>query len=270
MHNTVEPLYKGQFRASHFVVERLSSSFVGRLFIPQRVSKCHRPLLCRRHFSLSIFCYVTDPNISFPIGWPSGRYSFPEAREGCPLNFHRGCVYQDDEDSSNANHFTNAQLVVGQFDSNMKLCYCTRLDAKPSVFKWQPGRYCIARKLDACPSLGFETGELYWDDEDSSNDNRESGIPPDGRYDSNTQISYCCRADGDIETPMVMPIDKPFVLYQYNRHGCQKVKDMHATEVILYTDDEDSRNGNRCSNAHPYDDNCSGRDHRVFMCYYHK
>jgi CUB/sushi domain-containing protein len=42
-------------------------------------------------------------------------------------------------------------------------------------------------------NLGFSSGYVYWDDEDLNNDNSRGGALPDGTYDKNTRIYYCCR-----------------------------------------------------------------------------
>ena len=42
------------------------------------------------------------------------------------------------------------------------------------------------------------TGHLHWDDEDNSNANKRSGVLPDGNYNCNTDIHFCCRNDPKI------------------------------------------------------------------------
>ena len=39
------------------------------------------------------------------------------------------------------------------------------------------------------------TGYLHWDDEDRRNANKRSGTLPDGVYNRNTKIYFCCRND---------------------------------------------------------------------------
>ena len=39
------------------------------------------------------------------------------------------------------------------------------------------------------------TGYLHWDDEDTRNANKLSGVLPDGSYGRNTDIYFCCRND---------------------------------------------------------------------------
>ncbi|CAG2214849.1 unnamed protein product [Mytilus edulis] len=70
--------------------------------------------------------------------------------------------------------------------------YCTKTTYSGSSDSWPKGNYCFARKCGSCPS-GFCTGFIYWDDEDTSNRNCKYGVLPDGQYDRNTKINYCCR-----------------------------------------------------------------------------
>ena len=51
--------------------------------------------------------------------------------------------------------------------------------------------YCITRGLFYVS--GFTQGYITWDDEDIGNRNDHGGALPDGTYDSNTRIYYCCR-----------------------------------------------------------------------------
>jgi len=37
-------------------------------------------------------------------------------------------------------------------------------------------------------------GFLYWDDEDVGNANDFGGVMPDGEYDKDTRMYYCCRS----------------------------------------------------------------------------
>jgi hypothetical protein len=40
---------------------------------------------------------------------------------------------------------------------------------------------------------GFNSGFIYWDDEDHNNENSHGGTLPDGEFGRNTKIYYCCR-----------------------------------------------------------------------------
>ena len=82
--------------------------------------------------------------------------------------------------------------------------YCTKAFSGTSEFTWPRGKYCIARYGGSCPS-GFYGGHIHWDDEDSGNINGKQDPIPDGNYDRNTRIYYCCRGDGDVNEPMLLP-----------------------------------------------------------------
>lgn len=215
----------------------------------------------------TIVCHVQLYYLNPEIRWPRGTYSLPKAASGCPPGFASGCVHQDNEDSRNANRFHNTHLISGEFGRNIRICYCTRLhDDTSSAFSWPAGQYCIARRGGSCPS-GFANGDIYWDDEDSRNANHISGHVPDGVYNSNTRIYYCCRRDGSRANPILLPTSTRFILYQHHSRGCQAVSGMRATEIHVRFDDEDSRNRNTCGGAHPYDTGCSN-NHMIYLCYY--
>ena len=220
------------------------------------------------HFSTFFkFILYTDPTISIPVTWPGGKFAFPEPAQGCPVGFVHGCRYHDTEDFNNDNQFKNANLLRGSFDSNIDMCYCVRRDDISSLFDWLPGRYCIARRGGSCPPGGrFRSGSIYWDDEDLSNNNRVSGVLPDGEYGRNTNMFYCCRGDGDVNQEILLPTTNPFVLYQYNSRGCQKVAGMTATEIYIRYDNEDIHNTDSCDDG-PLNDSCGG-NHRIYMCLY--
>ncbi len=208
--------------------------------------------------------FFTDPSITVPLTWPSGKWSLPEPREGCEPGFTHGCRGHDTQGS---NAFTNAHLLTGSFqEDDINMCYCTKTSDITSPFRWPEGRYCIARYGNVCPA-DFQNGQIYWDDEDSNNQNTVTGIIPDGTYDSNTEIQYCCRSDGDTEKKIDLPNMRSFVLYQYSYKGCQEVSGMSSEEVMVMYDNEDTFNGSKCSGTTPYDNN-DCKNHRIYMCYY--
>ena len=115
---------------------------------------------------------------------------------------------------------------------------------------------------------GFSNGAIRWDDEDSSNANRKSGSLPDGTYDGDTYMKYCCRSDGSTYTAIDLPTHKPFYLFRYSATRCQQVKNMRVTEEWFYWDDEDSSNNDRKEGAHPKDTG-DADDHKIHYCYYY-
>ena len=93
------------------------------------------------------------------------------------------------------------------------------------------------------------------------------GILPDGEYDRNTKIFFCCRSDAPSNKPMLMPTHDPFVLYRHTGH-CQKVQGMTVQEDYIEWINEGVRNKDEASGAFP--DNYSGkkRRHRLHYCHY--
>jgi len=82
-------------------------------------------------------------------------------------------------------------------------------------------------------------------------------------------MDFCCRYDGSINTPMLLPINKSFVLWQFLRQGCQKVRGMNVRELSIKFDTEDNRNDDEYTGSVPYDKGCSS-NHDIYMCHYDK
>jgi len=133
----------------------------------------------------------------------------------------------------------------------------------------------LCRYGSKCPDDAFQEGRIIWDDEDSDNINhvkpsgQDSTVMPSGEYDRNTKIDFCCRNDGSITTPMLLPTANSFVLWQYQTRGCQRVRGMNSRELFILWDDEDDDNIDSCSGSHPYNENCS-RNHHIWMCHYYR
>ncbi|PIK48303.1 hypothetical protein BSL78_14842 [Apostichopus japonicus] len=86
---------------------------------------------------------------------------------------------------------------------------------------------------------GFKTGYIKWDDEDGNNGNSYSGTLPDGTYDQDTVIFFCCRNDGPTYRPIPLPTDDPFVLFPTDEE-CQEVQGM-TSELQWYKWDTENR-----------------------------
>ena len=131
---------------------------------------------------------------------------------------------------------------------------------------WPKGHYCIYKK-GTCPS-GFKEGWVHWDDEDDDNHNAKSGILPDGTYNHDTEIRFCCRRDGISYTyPIHLPKSKPFYLLRIGGY-CQTVAGMLVTEEWIRWDSEDSSNHEGRGGVHPDTGNESHNNH-LYFCYYH-
>ncbi|KAL9962437.1 hypothetical protein ACROYT_G031541 [Oculina patagonica] len=125
------------------------------------------------------------------------------------------------------------------------------------------------RLLYALRHLGFSEGYIYWDDENDDNINRVSGSLPDGVYDRNTKIFYCCRNDGYVTNAIDLPTDRPFVLFKAQNYPCQHVKGMHVREEWFYWDNEDAALGSHYGGKHP-DLVFSNNNIKLNYCYYFK
>ncbi|KAI8493807.1 hypothetical protein Bbelb_281540 [Branchiostoma belcheri] len=121
--------------------------------------------------------------------WPTGTYGLPRTNTGCPVaagvSWCTGVRHHDTEDSTADNQWTNGMHFDGDFwKNNMKQKFCMKTTPGDGDGNWPRGSYCVFKK-SGCPG-GFQSGEIYWDDEDDDNKNSRSGVVPDGSYDSNT------------------------------------------------------------------------------------
>jgi hypothetical protein len=76
---------------------------------------------------------------------------------------------------------------------------------------------------------GFQVGYIGMDDLNGLEFMQTvNGSVPDGMYDKDTGFFFCCRFDGDIETPIILPKEEPFVLFKANGStDCQSVRGRH-------------------------------------------
>ena len=75
------------------------------------------------------------------------------------------------------------------------------------------GSYCIY-KSGTCPK-SMRSGWVIWDDEDYKNKNSIGGFLPDGSYDKDTKIEYCCQHEGHWYDSIELPVSQPFYLLTY-------------------------------------------------------
>lgn len=115
----------------------------------------------------------------------------------------------------------------------------------------------------------MEDGSITWDDEDhdhNTNKNEINGYLPDGQYDVNTRIYYCCQNQGYWYNPVELPVDRPFYLLPYSRN-CQRVKWALSTlEYIIY-DTEDDQNGDQFDGTHVFTNQVKSLP-KIYYCYY--
>ena len=214
--------------------------------------------------------YCTDPTITVKIEpeWPDGTYALPMPRGGCSRvgSWSVGYRHQDTEDARNKNSKSSGieQKMGVEVGSDIRFFYCVKTSRGSSGYQWPKGTYCIAKR-GSCPTGFNKHGSIYWDDEDSNNKNRRWGTLPDGRYDTNTEVQYCCRNDGRHSTPMTLPIMERFILYRYGGR-CQLVRGMRYSQLYIKWDDEDAGNDNNCKGDHP-DASCNNNQ-ELYFCYY--
>ena len=126
------------------------------------------------------------------------------------------------------------------------------------------GQYCIYKK-ERCPE-GLNYGFVYWDDDNFWNKNSKTGTLPDGVYNRNTKIEFCCRTDGNKNKPVVLPTSRPFFLLAYKLPRCQMVKWAVSSLEWIYYDTEDLLNNDDRGGRYPYD---AATSHpTIYYCYY--
>jgi hypothetical protein len=150
-------------------------------------------------------------------------------------------IYMDDEDSANNSSRTG---WVGSISSTTRLSFC-RIDG--SAFQgtgWcAAGEYAVLKLGTTCPNGSVEFSR-YFDNEDTSNNNSNSGnISPSTQSSSGTRLTFCaftryplakCTAGSPV-------IEFPDVGISYGVFADSTVYGARETGSV-YTDDEDTSN----------------------------
>nr|XP_006817987.1 PREDICTED: uncharacterized protein LOC100374173 [Saccoglossus kowalevskii] len=216
----------------------------------------------------------SDPIVQTPLTWPEGSYGLPLAVSGCPVGagfeWARGSRFQDTENDGANSWSTPYRLEGPVYTNDMQQNFCTKTTGLVSQYdwSWSKGQYCIY-KYGGCPQ-NFLPSYVYWDDEDDFPQlNSIDGTLPDGTYDRNTQIMFCCRNDGDATTPMYLPFDVPFFLIK-STPVCQQVGYMVADEEWFRWDTQDTLNEDDVGGiVPPYNTRRDGEtEHQLHYCYY--
>ena len=119
----------------------------------------------------------------------------------------------------------------------------------------------------------MKEGSVKWDDEDLSNKNQKKGTLPDGTYDKNTMIKYCCQDEGHWYNAVQLPVDRPFYLLPHNSASfknpkCQLVKwAMSWLEYIVYNT-EKRNNHNALKGSHVFVHSSRESLLTMYYCYY--
>lgn len=215
--------------------------------------------------------FIDPPIIVHPkLTWLSGTFALPMPKGGCSEGLSKGCVKQDTYNLVNPNLWSygiSSRLNVDVNQNYIITCFCIKTEERLNSDEviWPRGSYCIARKDYHCPQ-GFGEGFIKWDDKDINNKNAHKGVLPDGEYDSNTKIYFCCRNDGSSNKPVQMPAEMSFVLYRYGRQ-CQKVAGMSVQEDFIQWNDELAFNRDKNYGHYP-DDDGGKREHKLHYCHY--
>ncbi|XP_068755958.1 uncharacterized protein [Montipora capricornis] len=214
-----------------------------------------------------------DPEVRIPLTWPFGTYGLPMTKSGCPDGdfWHKGTRYHDTEDDDSDNYWSDPYDLAGKVDkNNMEQKFCMKTKSKTSEYElpWPKGKYCIYKKGD-CPE-GFGNGYVRWDDADGASTNKVTGQLPDGVYDKNTKIFFCCRDDGYTTNVINLSTNAPFVLLKHNTHQCQMVNNTKIKEEFFRWDNEDFIPHNtKAQGKHPFLD-IDSNNLKIDYCYYYK
>ena len=114
----------------------------------------------------------------------------------------------------------------------------------------------------------MKEGYIKWDDEDRAIENNEiNGALPDGKYNDDTQIYYCCQNQGSWYNSIELPVDQPFYLLPFAKANCQRVKwSLSTLEYITY-DTEDSVNIDHFKEPHVFTNKQQSLP-KIYYCYY--
>ncbi|KAL4234548.1 hypothetical protein ACF0H5_006189 [Mactra antiquata] len=188
--------------------------------------------------------------------WPEGNYALLKPEAGCPNDvpgqWTEGSRLHF---STGRNYFSNPLTLHGNYSPDFmhhEFCIHGTVSSKPSTLKyktyWEPGSYCILRRKGNCPR-GFSDGYLMFDDKERNNStvSTTSGDLPDGDYGPDTGLYFCCRKDGSVHTPLVLPKEENFVLFMNKGEtACQNVRGMdHSIQSFTFNGESGDKHQHR-------------------------
>ena len=109
-------------------------------------------------------------------------------------------------------------------------------------------------------------GWVKWDDENYQNTNKAGGSLPDGSYNKDTVIHYCCQTSGNWNDVIELPVSQPFYLLTSNSNSmpkCQMVKWAFSYLEYIIFDTNDQNNADEQEGEHIF---LEGR--KLYYCYY--
>ena len=112
----------------------------------------------------------------------------------------------------------------------------------------------------------MKSGWVKWDDTNYKNKNRNEGYLPDGSYNKDTTIYYCCQTEGHWYDVIELPVSQPFYLLTSSSAGspkCQMVKWAFSYLEYIVFDTEDDDNGDDKGGQHVFKEG-----DKLYYCYY--
>lgn len=213
--------------------------------------------------------------------WPKGTYGIPAEKSGCPADYidkktsmwtTGSRLHQTEKGShSSRNNHLFGMDGDGERYSHVHQRFCMKMTHRSDdKYHFMPGKYCIFKKNDCPPK--FKEGWIYWDDAApwfSTTIQDVSGTLPDGEYNRNTKIEYCCRNDGVTHEAVFLPPYQPFFLLKFG-DTCQEVAGMDVSEEWINWSGEKSINRDSTGGLHPTIEREENPNPftKLFYCYY--
>ena len=170
--------------------------------------------------------------------WPEGKYGLPMVASSlCPsstnFSWATGSRYHDTVGTNKRSTNFHLATSVNKYSVEQRFCIKdvdTDYDSRPS---WPEGRYCVYKKGNSCP-YGLTEGWVFWDDKNMANKNTKEGVLPNGTYNEDTKIFFCCQTVGSVFQTIYLPADKPFYLIAFKslfapNPACQNMNGAIAT-----------------------------------------
>lgn len=194
---------------------------------------------------------------------------------GCPegngFTWNTGHRTEELENEQNRNEYSTSNHLkakVGKPAITRYFCVKNTTDTDDGRPKWPDGKYCIYKKGQSCPQ-GFHEGYVLWDDSNGgngSNRNSKSGQLPEGVYNWDTLIYFCCKTTGSVMKRVSLPVNKPFYLLAFESSTCQEVHGaVYSLEYIVF-DTENTNNGD--ARVYPYPYGADLKEPKIYYCYY--
>ena len=207
--------------------------------------------------------------------WPSGGYGLPKPRSGCPGGkkdgWNEGWRFQDMEDIQKSDRSTassgihmDVKFISAKKD--VKRTFCMKRNTGKQTKFWPDGSYCIYKGMRQLCPRNMITGWVKWDDEDYKNKNKAGGSLPDGSYNKDTVIRFCCQNSGNWYDSIELPVSQPFYLLTSNsvsKPKCQMVKWAFSYLEYVVFDTNHPDNKDEQGGQHVF---LHGR--KLYYCYY--